>query len=398
MSLLSTACGCIKQQAKISHCPSFIMFGVFRFLNAVLAITLLSPAIFAAESDEGIVDIANSFDMITANKIEELKKVYIKTIKEAEILEAFRLSVAKELRKLNAQLLANSLCVSGSQDVIINLRFSNYVFLEGYDQQLANGIVRDALKEAVNCKTPTQVAGALMSLYLEGSFESFEALLSALVELFRTAHGMPAAKRGKDFYRKFAFNLQKLKQNQNFKDISAALKQDIDEVINQLPNNLQYLFFHSYFCLMNDKYQEYMYTSINPNTLDSESRYIWAWHETLSIDDSGHMKAAIFESNKAAASGFVAQLWGVKFNLPFYMKPDSKLVAAWEKKSEPENCNWNIDFVDDDRVVFTHGDYVVCSTEDKHDSERRQVRGYKGDKYTAESKECQWLLGTCSRK
>uniref|UniRef100_A0A1I8NW19 Uncharacterized protein n=1 Tax=Stomoxys calcitrans TaxID=35570 RepID=A0A1I8NW19_STOCA len=372
------------------------MFSLAYLLLPAL-LTLLGPSVCASDGEARILDVANSLETITANKIDELKKVYTKTVQEIKTLEKLRLSLVKELRKLNTHQLANSLCIDGSTDIIQVQTNSSYSFLEGYEFQLVNGILSDALQEALYCKTPTQLVDAVLNLYDEGNSKSFEVLLKAQIQLFHIANDMPAAKRGKDFYGKFAYNLQKLKQMQNFKDLSANLKQDIDDVVNRLPNNLQYLFFHSHFCLMNDKYQEYMYTAMDAKNLDSVSRYIWAWYQRWSIDETGHIKAKIHENHKAKDFGFLAQLWGIKYDVSFYMKPDSKLVAAWELKSEPENFNWNIHFVDDDRVVLSQGDYVVCSTDDKRDSERRQVRGYKSVRYTAESKECQWLLGKCSR-
>ncbi|XP_073820136.1 uncharacterized protein [Musca autumnalis] len=153
---------------------------------------------------------------------------------------------------------------------------------------------------------------------------------------------------------------------------------------------------------MNKKYSEYVYTAMGetPN-LDATSRYIWVWYEKMFIDDTGHIRAAAQQQTHSPGKNqLLVQLQGIKYNVTYYMRSGDKMIAGWESQqsSGPVNSIWNIEFIDNERIVLYQGDYIMCSTEEKYNTERRTVRAYKRGTYNFESDECQWLLGKCDRR
>lgn len=112
----------------------------------------------------------------------------------------------------------------------------------------------------------------------------------------------------------------------------------------------------------------------------------------------GLITAKVSERNTRNKTAFLVELKSTKFDKFYYIMPDSKIIASWEFHSEPENSIWEIDFIDNDLVVFYQGDYIMCSTEEKYDDHRRKVTAFKNGIYNFTSPECQWLLGQCDRR
>ncbi|XP_059217490.1 uncharacterized protein LOC131994695 [Stomoxys calcitrans] len=290
------------------------------------------------------------------------------------------------------QLIADLLCQSGSNSTLQRKLPTIRQMLDRCDLQHINDIVYRGLSIAYHCKNPTQLLDAVVKLNQQGYFECTELMLKMLVEVFYIARYKGPMYTDKDFYPKFAFFLARLQHTGHFRYVSRRLNEEISDIINKLPRNLNYLLFRSHFCLLNEYHKEYMYLSVYG---DSVSYHIWTWFNKWFIDDSGYFRGELDRDHKTSA--FVVRLWDAKYKDPVYMKPNSKNVNAWNLYCEPPNVVWHIEFVDHDRVALSQGDYILCATENKFDNLNRWVRGYPKSTYTAKNKECQWLLGACNQ-
>ncbi|XP_061397148.1 uncharacterized protein LOC133332791 [Musca vetustissima] len=332
------------------------------------------------------------------NNIEETTALYEKVQRELEILTMLKNRLQRRLKTDNGQTLASTLCSGDTKSIKREIQTQIDMILERYDAQLVDDIVHEAMTEVFGCKTPSQMSSLLWSIYRADNLKSFELMVQFQLTFFHNALKRQQA-ADMEFQRVFGKNLYKFKQSPFYPSLSGNLKQKIDLAILQLLRNMQYLLFHEHFCLMNSKYSEYIYTAMGQRNLDSFSRYIWLWHDKRSIDITGHIKAMPHDWNRTDTSDLLVQLKGTEYDVIYYMRKEDKMIAGWEPQAiGPMNSIWNVELIDNDRVVFYQGNYIMCSTDEKHDGERRTVRAYERGTYTFESNECQWLLGTCNRK
>uniref|UniRef100_T1P9I2 Uncharacterized protein n=1 Tax=Musca domestica TaxID=7370 RepID=T1P9I2_MUSDO len=304
----------------------------------------------------------------------------------------------RRLKIDNAQLLASTLCSGDTNAIKREVQVLIDSMLERYEHQLVDDIVHEAMLEVHGCKPPSQMLNLLWAIYRGNDQKSFELMIKFQLKFYHNA-----LKREQvpdmELQRMFGKNLYKFKNSPFYGSLSGNVKQQIDLATHKLSSNLQYLLFQPYFCLMNSKYSEYMYTAMGQRNLDASSRHVWLWHAKLSIDNTGHIQAIPQDLNRTDTSDLLVQLMGITYKVIYYMRAGDKMIAAWEQQStEPMNHLWNVELIDADRVVFYQGDYIMCSTDEKHDGERRTVRAYERGTYTFGSNECQWLLGKCNRR
>lgn len=364
---------------------------------AVVALIALSP-VYALYPDEQFIEMANKTVKGFMDEIEATTRAYNKTKEEINILENLKYSLEDKLKMQNVKMFASVLCPSMSSYELKQKLISQLQTLyRSYEPKIVEAILHDALPEMYACKSTCQLNDLFQTLSEDVDLRIFELLLQSQLKFYEMQQdnhfGNSTVSQTKFFY-----NLYQIKQSKLYERIRGSLRQQVDRLVHHLPPALQYLLFYPNFCLMNSKYSEYIYTALGQKNLDSTSRHVWTWHERLFIDDSGHIKANIFPADDGGSSHLLVQLKGAKFNIYYYMMPETNLVAAWDLPSEPLNSIWNIEIVGNDRVVLFQDDYIMCSTNEKYNSERRIVRGHKHGSYTSKSSECQWLLGKCDRR
>ncbi|XP_073820135.1 uncharacterized protein [Musca autumnalis] len=369
---------------------------VVKLIFAIFSLICISSGTETFEGD--LLSKANKIETEYGNNIEETTALYEKVQRELEILTMLKNRLARRLRTDNAQLLASTLCSGDTNSIKREIQMHIDSMLERYEPKLIDDIMHEAMLEVYECKKPSQMLNLLSAIYRGNDQKSFELMLQFQLKFFHNTIKRQL-ETDKEFQLAFAKNLLKIRQLPFYGTISAKLRQQIDSAIAKLSSNLQYLIFQPHFCLMNSKYSEYIYTAMGQRNLNSVSRYIWLWHDKLSIDNTGHIKAIPQDLNSTDSNELLVQLKGITYDVTYYMRPEDKMIAGWEQQpAEPMNSFWNIEVIDNDRVVFYQGDYIMCSTDEKYNGERRTVRGYQRGKYTFASNECQWLLGRCSRK
>lgn len=361
-------------------------------LSVILAYTGLSIAIC---TDDQFIELATNITTASANEIEVTRDLYQKARKEINVLQQVKNTLGSQLRTLHARPLANELCFALDSRTMIKIFQSQAQTLnESYEPELVEDILGEAMSELHSCKTMGQLMDALNILSNEGDINTFERMLKSQLQLYHSYAENTTT--NSNSFANLVYKLFKIRQMNLYQSVCGRLRQQVDNLLRNLPENIKHLLFQPYFCLMNEKYSEYLYTT-SYYDVDTTSSYIWAWHEKRSIDKTGHIKASVTESGTGDPAQLAVQLQDNLSGKYFYMMSGTNLIAAWKLSSQPLNSIWNIEFVDNDRVALYQGDYIMCSTDEKSDTTRRLVRGYERGTYTETSTECQWLLGKCYR-
>ncbi|XP_061397976.1 uncharacterized protein LOC133333707 [Musca vetustissima] len=336
-------------------------------------------------------------EMEAANGIEIDKQLYRNVLRELMELEKLKRSLEINLGKEHSQLLARIFCSNDVATIKNEIHKEMKTILNDYEQRLIDDILYEWMVNIFTCKSRNKLLDLLQEIYHN---ENDPKICDLIVKfLLNYYHYSVQRMMTKDIYfqQKIAMTLYAIRQEENYKSLNGELKQKINDIIQQnFPTNLQYLLFHSHFCLMNDKYSEYIYTTVMPHTIDPSSRHVWLWHDKWSIDYMGPINAKVTESK--SNNKLLIELRSVKYKQLYYIMADTNLVASWELQSEPLNYIWSIEFVDDERVVFYQGEYIMCSNDEMYDTERRVVKAYSNAIYNFTSTECQWLLGKCDRR
>ncbi|XP_055904180.1 uncharacterized protein LOC129939990 [Eupeodes corollae] len=75
-----------------------------------------------------------------------------------------------------------------------------------------------------------------------------------------------------------AYNLRKLTNRENYSQISAELKDEVVQVLEQLPSCAKNLFFNKRVCFWNKGRGEYLYAADTSISFDESRRSIYTWH------------------------------------------------------------------------------------------------------------------------
>lgn len=339
-------------------------------------------------------DLVTAWKEITQNNgqdIQQTNTIYNKLREEQRAIAELRTIVERHLRVENANLLTNAIVSHDREDIQTRLREILQNMNETYDKNLIDNIFGEALKDVGVMKRLADLPDILWSIYKKGDEKLFEIMLRAQLQLYASYRGKFHADEKKYFY-KFAYRLSKIKKDPLYNEMDGDLKANVESLQETLPNNVRYLFFAPYFCLQNVFHSKYIYAAINAK-IDPLSRYIWLWHDNLSMDDTGYIKADVQEYNPTRDQRLKVALKSTKYQIFYYMMPNTKVIAGWDNNNTPMQHIWEIEFIDDDRVTFTQDNYLMCATT-PYDKERRNVGGHaKG--LVRKSSECQWRLGEC---
>lgn len=349
---------------------------------------LLLPAPISADS-QSLVDAWTNIKTNYANDLQQSNNIYMKIRQEQQVLNELRIIVERHIRTKNAEQLANAIGTNDSVPLSeTNLKELIKNITSNYNAQLVESIFAQAMDEVIQTKPPVQLPDTLQSLYEIGDTESFEMMIRLQLQLF-ISYSSRHQNDEKEFLQKYSYILYKIINNRLYRSLNLSIKSKLQNVIEKLPTNLQYLYFTPHFCLVNEKYEKYIYAAIEAK-VDAVSRYIWLWYDTKTMDDTGYIKAEVSESN----GQYQVSIKSTKYQMFYYMMPGSRKIAGWDTSGTPVNYIWNIDFVDIDRVVFSQNDYLMCAVE-PHDQERRNVGGRKKGEVSLTTPECQWRLGAC---
>ncbi|KAI8130392.1 hypothetical protein FF38_03620 [Lucilia cuprina] len=261
-----------------------------------------------------------------------------------------------------------------------------------FDKRIIDNIIAQTVDELSSTRNLDELPDLFWSIYKKNDLERFDIMLRFQIQLYNSFSGRKSSNE-KAFLQNYAYRLHKIKNEYLYSAVNMTLQSYINNIEYKLPENLKYLYFAPYFCLLNMKFQTYIYTAVD-RKLDPFSRYIWMWFENQSMDDTGFIKANVLEYNSYYEKKFKVTLLGTKYQLYYYMKPDTHIIAGWDTVGSPSNHVWDIEFVDNYRVIFSQNDYLMCGVE-PYDNERRNVGGRKRGEVSSSSTECQWRLGEC---
>ncbi|XP_037814272.1 uncharacterized protein LOC119605316 [Lucilia sericata] len=339
--------------------------------------------------------LLETWNKINTNNVNDIQKSndVLKEIKEEQFaLAQLRAIVERHLRTKNAEqmvnvLSANDISISDNKlkEIVANIS-------KNYDLQLIDSIIAQTIDELLLTRNLTEMPDLLWSIYQEKDLKHFEIMLRLQIRLYSSYGGRHHPDED-EFLQKYAYTLHKIKNETLYTSANMSLKSNVNSIEEKLPNNLKYLYFEPYFCLLNVKFQKYIYTAVQLK-VDPVSRYIWLWYDNKSMDDTGYIKAEVLQFNSNNATKFQVALRGTKYQLYYYMMPGTHIIAGWDTVGTPSNYTWDLEFLDNDRVVFSQNDYIMCGVE-QHDNERRNVGGRKKGEVSSTSPECQWLLGEC---
>ncbi|KAI8130393.1 hypothetical protein FF38_03619 [Lucilia cuprina] len=335
--------------------------------------------------------LLETWNKINTNNVNDIQKSndILKEIKEEQFaLSQLRAIVERHLRTKNSEQVVNALSTNDISISDKKLREIVANISMNYDMQMIDSIIAQTIDELLLTRNLTEMPDLLWSVYQEKDLKHFEIMLRLQIRLY-SSYSVRHHPDEDEFLQKYAYRLHKIKNETLYTSANVSLKSNVNSIAEKLPNNLKYLYFEPYFCLLNVKFQKYIYTAIELK-VDPKSRYIWLWYDNKSMDDTGYVKAEV--SNNSTK--FQVALKGTKYQLYYYMMPDTHTIAGWDTDGVPSNYTWDLEFVDNDRVVFSQNDYLMCGVE-PYDNERRNVGGRKKGEVSSTSPECQWRLGEC---
>lgn len=346
------------------------------------------------ESDNELIDIWKLRQNDTAKDIYEATKMYREIEKRQQALSELHHSTRRYLREENANMLAEVLSASESLTHYKKLNEIYDTFRKNYDMGLTEDIFKDALEQVYNEKTPEKLLNDIFQIYqIPNDVKLFE----LMVKVHLTLHALHNSKGYSDdkYLQQFALMLFKIKNNDLFQNIDMQLKNGIENAIAKLPTYLKYLLFMPYFCMRNVETSEYIYSAVN-SFIDSNSRYLWLWHDRSGIDSTGYTKAELVNGISTKLDDFKITLFGTTYNVYCYMMENSehKIAGYVSHKGNPFNHIWTVKF-NEDKIVFYQNEYIMCSIS-KYDSARRNINGYKNvTGINADNPKCQWSIKIC---
>ncbi|KAI8130395.1 hypothetical protein CVS40_0613 [Lucilia cuprina] len=320
----------------------------------------------------------------------------LKEIKKEQLaLAQLQATIEKELRAQNKQ---DMIKVLSPNDVSISdkkLREIVFNITKNYDKLKIDNIVTQTVDEFVSTRNLTEIPDLFWSIYKENELESFDIMLRFQIQLYNIFSRRHYQNENKiEFLQNYAYRLYKIKNENLYTSANTSLKSSVHSIENKLPETLKYLYFKPYFCLLNVKFENYIYTAIQLKA-DPVSRYIWLWYDNESMDDTGYIKANVSDCTSHNEKKCKLTLMATKYQLYYYMMPDTHLIAGWDTVGTPLNYIWDLEFVDNDYVIFSQNDYLMCGVE-LYDDERRNVGGRQKGEVSSTSPECRWRLGKCS--
>ncbi|XP_065358691.1 uncharacterized protein LOC135952608 [Calliphora vicina] len=327
-----------------------------------------------------------------ANDIQQSNNIYNKIKEEQNALEQLRIIVERHLRTKNAELLVNAISVNDDSIADKKLREIIKNISTNYDSQMIDGIFAQATDEIVLTRKLSQMPDLIWRIYHDNNLKYFEMMLRLQIQLYSSSSSRHHSDKN-EFLQKFAYRLYKIKNESLYSSVDLNLKSNVQSIVDNLPKHLKYLYFMPYFCLLNIKYETYIYAAIEAK-VDPLSRYIWLWYDNKSMDDTGYIKAEVSEYNMNKETKLKVLLKSTKYQLYYYMMASTNMIAGWDNAGTPSNHIWDLDILDNDRVVFSQNDYLMCAVE-LHDNERRNVGGRKKGMVSSSSTECQWRIGPC---
>lgn len=261
----------------------------------------------------------------------------------------------------------------------------------------------------------------LWHIYKQCDPATFVAMVRAQLSLF-WQHNMNEYP-DHDYLLKAANGFYRIKNSVLYSSLNGRTQLLFERALKSLPNSLHHLFGQRDFCLMNRKYQEILYQSESDEFIANQDiRFAFTWHLTKRYHEANNKITPIFEdlnitlgeeepnssytNNKANDLGFVPStlnvaLFSKYFNSfysrwPFY---DHKIGGNKTELTEfmwQQDLNlWTVQLIEDDHLVFSQNQYVMCATL-FYDNKRRFVYGLKNR--TGLDMECQWSAGKCDRR
>lgn len=307
-------------------------------------------------------------------------------------LSDIRTAVEQDLITYEVELLVNVISSGNDSTLVTKLNELLRRTKIDYDIQFVGSIFSGAIKKVFPLRKLHLLSNKLWRIHQQNKSEYLEIILLIHLHIYSTL------REGRyqymdNFQQIMAYRLYNMRNDHQYNNTDESLKSNVDTVIAQLPNNLRHFYFEQYFCLSNVRYLTYIYTATKAK-VDQNSRYIWLWNNTKTMDETGYIKAEIQEFDSTNDESLKVNLKGALYNMYYYMMADNHTVAGWDSSTTPPNHTWTIDFLDADTVGLSQNGWSMCA-EEEYNSQARNVRGRQHEPAFLASPECLWYLGQC---
>lgn len=284
------------------------------------------------------------------------------------------------------------LCGLKSRETTTQFRQIVEVLDEQFEGADVKEILSDSIKNAEQCKDPKEILNFIYETYQDETLNSLKMLIRLLDIYFEVY----VTNIISTIHARCGYVLYKIKKKSNYKKLDYESQRKVDILFKKLPESVLYVFENRPFCLMNNYYNEYIYTT-SYGKINADIYRVFTWHDKFKVDPDGYIKAEIIESTTADdITDFSLNLLGTLYKVTYFTMLETSRVAA--RRSLPQDVyhdSWKIIFSNDDIVQMHQAEKYMCASSSMYTSQRRNVDTTRSC-YPHEA--AFWKLGNCSRR
>lgn len=298
------------------------------------------------------------------NDLERVSQNFREIKSKKRYLSELRATIERDLITKNAKVFADAI----STKAVATLRkmYDDLHVDHKYEDKIVQEIYFAAMNQIVRNNELYSLLSLVWGIYQKNDLKIFEIMLNIQVPLFY------AIRRRRDddisnFLLHYSFMLYKLLNDDMYKRTGLNLQLNVNIVINELPEALRHFLFEEYFCFLNYKYDNYLYT-IGTSFL--------LWKDNKTMGKKGFIKAEVTEVSTDGE--FQARLLSTHYNKYYSMN---------------SNELWSIKFINTDLVNIYQNTTELCAIDEDVSTYYRDVIGQTSDLSSGSA--CLWRLGQC---